>query len=179
MDEGRAVGPGEAGELELKNPAVMLGYYGMPEETRKVLSDGWLSTGDLVRINSDDTFTFLGRKKEIIRRRGENLSPVEVEAALEAHPAIAEAAVVGVPSELSEEEVKAFLVLKEGADPAPAELRGFVAERLAPFKVPRYFEFVAELPHTPTGRIAKPALPRERTGGEHDLDPRSDAVGQS
>lgn len=172
MDEGRAVKVGEVGELELKNPAVMLGYYNMPEETARVLSDGWLKTGDLVRVNGDDTFTFIGRKKELIRRRGENLSPLEVETALEAHPAVAEAAVVGVPSELSEEEVKAFVLLADGAEVSLEELRDFVAVHLAPFKVPRYFEVVAELPHTPTGRIAKQELPRDRNDRERDLDTR-------
>jgi crotonobetaine/carnitine-CoA ligase len=169
--EGRAASVGEVGELELKNPAVMLGYYDMPEETEKVLSDGWLRTGDLVRVNSDGTYTFVGRQKELIRRRGENLSPVEVEAALEAHPEVAEAAVVGVPSELTEEEVKAFIVLVEGATVSPAEVRDFAAGHLAPFKVPRYVEIVDQLPHTPTGRIAKHELLRERTDAEADLDP--------
>ncbi|MGH2820976.1 MAG: AMP-binding protein [Actinomycetota bacterium] len=170
MTEGREAGPGEVGELELDNPAVMLGYYGMPEETQKVLSDGWLRTGDLVEVNADGTYTFVGRRKELIRRRGENLSPVEVEAALESHPGVAEAAVVGVPSELSEEEIKAFVVLEDGGAVTAAELRDLAKERLAPFKVPRYFEIVDELPHTPTGRIAKHELPRARTGAETDLE---------
>ena len=172
VENGRPVAVGEEGELELKNPAVMLGYYGMPEETEKVLSDGWLKTGDLVRVNDDETFTFIGRKKELIRRRGENLSPLEVEMALEAHPAVAEAAVIGVPSELSEDEVKAFVLLAQGAELSITDLRDFVAQRLAPFKVPRFYEVVKELPHTPTGRIAKHELPRERTDDEEDLDPQ-------
>lgn len=175
LDDGRPVGPGGIGELELKNPAVMLGYYDMPEETQRALSNGWLCTGDLVRVNEDDTYTFVGRKKELIRRRGENLSPVEVESVLERHPAVVEAAVVGVPSDLSEEEVKAFVVLSEDTLASLEELRDFVAGRLAPFKVPRYFEIVQELPHTPTGRIAKHELPRDRTDAEADLDRRSGA----
>jgi crotonobetaine/carnitine-CoA ligase len=172
MHDGREVGPGEVGELELRNPAVMVGYFGMPEESQKVLSDGWLRTGDLVRVDKDGIYSFVGRRKELIRRRGENLSPLEVEAALEAHPAVAEAAVIGVPSELSEEEIKAFVAVGEGADITMTELRDFVSERLAPFKVPRYFEIVAELPHTPTGRIAKHELSSERTEAEEDLDPQ-------
>ena len=167
--DGREAGVGEVGELELKNPAVMVGYYNMPEETEKVLSDGWLRTGDLVEVNADGTYGFVGRKKELIRRRGENLSPLEVEAALEDHPSVVEAAVIGVPSELSEEEVKGFVVLADDASVDPVELRAFAAERLAPFKVPRYLEFVDELPHTATGRIAKHELPRERSSTEHDL----------
>jgi crotonobetaine/carnitine-CoA ligase len=173
VDDGNPVDAGGTGELELSNPVLMRGYFDMPEETEKVLSDGWLKTGDLVEVNDDETFTFIGRKKELIRRRGENLSPLEVEAALEAHPAVAEAAVVGVPSELSEEEVKAFVVLTEGQTLPMDELRGFAAERLAPFKVPRYFEVVDELPHTPTGRIAKHEISRERNDAEEDLDVRA------
>jgi carnitine-CoA ligase len=179
VDEGREVDVGEIGELHLKNPAVMVGYFEMPEETNEVLVDGWLRTGDLVRVNDDGTFGFVGRKKELIRRRGENLSPVEVEVALEAHPAVAEAAVIGVPSELSEEEVKAFVVLAEGATPSLEELRGFLADRLAPFKIPRFMEVVAELPHTPTGRIAKHELSRERNDAEKDLDPQPAAPAAS
>lgn len=171
IEEGRSVEVGEVGELELQNPAVMVGYYGMPEETAAVLSDGWLRTGDLVRVNDDGTYTFVGRRKELIRRRGENLSPLEVEAALEAHPLVVEAAVIGVPSELSEEEVKAFVVPLEAAHLSLAELRDFAAQRLAPFKVPRFFEVVTELPHTPTGRIAKHELPTERNASESDFAP--------
>ncbi len=162
------------GELQLRNPAVMKGYWGMPEETSRVLlEDGWLRTGDLVSENPDGTYTFLGRQKEVIRRRGENLAPTEVEDVLAAHPDVAEAAVVGVPSDLSEEDVKAFLVLAGGADGDLAAIRGFAAERLARFKVPRYVEVLDELPHTPTGRIAKHELPRERTGGETDFEATS------
>ena len=110
-----SVGPGESGELQLRNPVVMRGYLGMPEETAAVLlRDGWLRTGDLVTVNDDGTYTFVSRVKEVIRRRGENLSPLEVEEVLESHPAVQECAVTGVPSELSEEEVKAFLVAADG-----------------------------------------------------------------
>ena len=171
IEDGEEVGVGGTGELELSNPAIMLGYYGMPEETDRVLSDGWLRTGDVVTVNDDGTFTFVGRRKELIRRRGENLSPVEVEAALEAHPDVEEAAVIGVPSELTEEEVKAFVVLKNGARVSLGELRDFAGERLAPFKVPRYLEAIDELPHTPTGRIAKHELSKVRSDHESDFEP--------
>jgi crotonobetaine/carnitine-CoA ligase len=172
MHEARSVGPGEVGELELKNPTVMRGYYRMPEETKRALSNGWLRTGDLVRVNEDGTFTFVGRKKELIRRRGENLSPEEVEIALEAHPVVVEAAVIGVPSELSEEEVKAFVVPAAGATIQLEELHEFLSNRLAPFKVPRFLEIVEQLPHTPTGRIVKHELSRERTQAERDFGPQ-------
>jgi crotonobetaine/carnitine-CoA ligase len=169
----RPAAPGEVGELELRNPAVMKGYWGMPEETARVLRpDGWLRTGDLVAPTADGTYTFVGRQKEVIRRRGENLAPGEVEEALAAHPDIVEAAVVGVPSELSEEEVKGFVVLRPAARAGTdlAALHAFLSERLARFKVPRYLEVVDELPHTPTGRVAKHRLPRERTPQEWDAE---------
>jgi crotonobetaine/carnitine-CoA ligase len=156
------------GELQLRNPVVMKGYWGMPEESARVLlEDGWLRTGDLVEANADGTYTYVGREKEVIRRRGENLAPAEVEEALVSHPGVLEAAVVGVPSELTEEEVKAFVVVEAGAD--LAAIREHAAERLAAFKVPRYVEAVEQLPYTPTGRVAKHELPRERTETEVDF----------
>ena len=145
----------------------------MPDETAEVLDpDGWLRTGDLVHRNADGTYTFVGRRKEVIRRRGENVAPAEIEEALMTHADVTEAAVIGVPSDLTEEEIKGFVAV---ADPASADLvaiREAAAALLTPFKVPRYLEAVAELPHTPTGRIAKHELPRDRTGTEVDFDPR-------
>jgi crotonobetaine/carnitine-CoA ligase len=172
VHDGRVVGPGEDGELELRNPAIMRGYYEMPEETAAVIVDGWLRTGDLVRVNDDETYTFVGRKKEVIRRRGENLSPAEVEATLDGHPDVAESAVIGVPSELSEEDVKAFVVAAPGATPDLTALHAFAKEQLAAYKVPRYFELVGELPHTATDRLAKHRLSRERTPAEMDFEAR-------
>jgi crotonobetaine/carnitine-CoA ligase len=157
------------GQLQLRNPAVMKGYWGMPEETSEVLTDdGWLRTGDLVEANRDGTYTFLGREKEVIRRRGENVAPTEIEEALETHPDVLEAAVIGVPSELTEEEIKAFVVTRDAAD--LAAIRRHAADRLTRFKVPRYLEAVEELPHTPTGRIAKHRLPPDRNDSEVDFE---------
>ena len=163
VEDGVEVAIGEIGELQLRNPATMLGYYGMPEETAAVLVDGWLHTGDLVRRNADETFTYVSRRKEVIRRRGENLAPGEVEDALVTHPDILEAAVVAVPSELGEDDVKAFVITRAGVTPDPEALRAHLATRLTRFKIPRFVEVVADLPRTPTGRVAKPKLPRERT----------------
>ena len=147
-------------------------YY-MPRETAEVLGpDGWLRTGDLVHKSPDGTYTFVGRRKEVIRRRGENVAPAAIEEALCTHADVTEAAVIGVPSDLTEEEIKGFVAV---ADPAAADLaaiREAAAALLTPFKVPRYLEAVAELPHTPTGRIAKHELPRDRTDAEVDFDPR-------
>jgi len=111
----------------------------------------------------------------VIRRRGENVAPVEIEEALADHPDVFEVAVVGVPSELSEEEIKAFLVTAPNAD--LTAIRSHAAALLAPFKVPRYMEAIAELPHTPTGRVAKHELPSERSAAEIDFDsPRASAA---
>ena len=168
----RDVDAGGIGELELRNPAIMRGYYEMPDETAAVLVDGWLRTGDLVTPNEDGTFTFIGRKKEVIRRRGENLSPTEVEAVLEQHDDVAEAAVIGVASDLSEEDVKAFVVPRDNRSIDIATLDAFARSQLARFKVPRYYEVVSELPHTATDRLAKHQLPTERTPDEIDTEKR-------
>ena len=169
-DDGRDLGPGETGELLLRNPVVTPGYWGMPAETAAAITDGWLHTGDLVTVDDGGTYTFVARKKEVLRRRGENLSPVEVEEALAEHPSVLESAVVGVPSELSEEEVKAFIVAAPGTTPDFAELRAHVAARLAAFKVPRYWQLIAELPRTPTARVAKHRLPAGHQAGEYDSE---------
>ena len=166
----RDLGPGETGELLLRNPAVTPGYWEMPEETARVIVDGWLHTGDLVTVGDDGTYTFVARKKEVLRRRGENLSPLEVEEVLLDHPAVLECAVVGVPSELSEEEVKAFVVLAPGARPDFPELRAWAASRLAAYKVPRFWQVLDDLPRTPTARVAKHRLPRGHPPDEYDAE---------
>jgi crotonobetaine/carnitine-CoA ligase len=167
---GRDLGPGETGELLLRNPVITPGYWGMPEETAKVITGGWLHTGDLVTVGADGTYTFVSRLKEVLRRRGENLSPLEVEEAVAAHPSVQDCAVVGVPSELSEEEVKAFVVAVDGTALDFAALREFAAGRLAAFKVPRYWQQVGELPRTPTSRVAKHRLPAGHPPGEYDAE---------
>jgi crotonobetaine/carnitine-CoA ligase len=124
-----------------------------------------------VTDNGNGTYTFVGRVKEVVRRRGENLSPAEVEVVLERHPDVAEAAVIGVPSALTEEEVKAFVVAAPGREIDVASLHAFAGEHLTRFKVPRYYEVVGDLPHTPTGRLAKHRLDSGRTPDEVDVEP--------
>jgi crotonobetaine/carnitine-CoA ligase len=159
----------DSGELLLRNPAVTPGYWGMPEETSAAIdADGWLRTGDVVSRDAAGVFTFVSRKKDVLRRRGENLSPLEVEEAVAGHPSVVECAVVGVPSDLSEDEIKAFVVTTGPAD--FAALRTWAAERLAPFKVPRYWQQVAALPHTPTERVAKHQLPAGHPAEEFDAE---------
>jgi crotonobetaine/carnitine-CoA ligase len=178
VNEAKVIGPdgevlpaGETGELMLRNPVITLGYWGMPAETAGAISsDGWLHTGDLVTHNYDGTYTFVARKKEVLRRRGENLSPAEVEEALLSHPSVLEAAVVGVPSELSEEEVKAFVVPAPGASLDFAALRAHAANLLASYKVPRFWQAIDALPHTPTTRVAKHLLPQGHPPGEWDAE---------
>lgn len=169
-DAGADVAVGASGELLLSNPATMVGYFDQPDETDEALRDGWLHTGDVVRTDAGGWCYFVARAKELIRRRGENVAPAEVEAALGAHDGVAECAVVGVPSELTEEEVKAFVRLADGAVVEPADLVAWCAQRLTAAKVPRYLELVEALPYTPTGRVAKPLLPRERTAAEYDRE---------
>ncbi|HLQ54015.1 MAG TPA: AMP-binding protein [Streptosporangiaceae bacterium] len=171
VDEaGADLGPGETGELLLRNPVITPGYWAMREETARVITGGWLHTGDLVTVGGDGTYTFVSRVKEVLRRRGENLSPLEVEEVLAAHPAVLECAVTGVPSDLSEEDVKAFVVAADGAALDFAALREYTAGRLAAFKVPRYWQQVDQLPRTPTARVAKHRLPAGHPPGEYDAE---------
>jgi carnitine-CoA ligase len=170
-DAGRDVRPGETGELLLRNPAVTPGYWQMAEETAAAIeADGWLHTGDLVTGDADGVYTFVARAKEVLRRRGENLSPLEVEDAIQSHPSVVECAVVGVASELSEEEIKAFVVTSGPAD--FAALREWTAQRLTAFKVPRYWQQLDALPRTPTQRVAKHLLPTGHPADERDMDRR-------
>ena len=167
-DEGRDVGTLGTGQLLLRNPAVTPGYWQMPEETAATVVDGWLHTGDLVTVNTDGTCTFVARRKEVLRRRGQNLSPAEVEDAVLTHPDVLEVAVVAVPSELTEDEVKAFVVARPGRVLDPGELRAWTAQRLSAFKVPRYWQVVDALPRTATARVAKHRLPAGHPPGEYD-----------
>ncbi|MEP6526947.1 MAG: AMP-binding protein [Nocardioidaceae bacterium] len=169
-DNGRDLEAGQTGELLLRNPAVTPGYWDMPEETSATIVDGWLHTGDLVTVNQDGTYTFVSRKKEVLRRRGQNLSPAEVEDAILAHPDVLEVAVVAVPSELTEDEVKAFVVPEPGRSVDFAELRAWTAERISAFKVPRFWQALDALPRTPTARVAKHRLPAGHPSEEYDAE---------
>jgi len=143
------------GEVWLRNPATFSGYFQDDATTRDtVADDGWLKTGDLATLGSDGSYTFTGRKKLVIRRRGEMIAPGEVEAALEAHPAVLEAGVVGVPSPLGEDDVMAYVALRPGMRATEAELAAHCAARLAAFKVPSRWRFLDALPRTTTQRIA-------------------------
>jgi carnitine-CoA ligase len=166
--------PGATGEIMIRarEPGiVMTEYYGMPEATAAVFRDGWLHTGDLGRLDEDGYLTFVGRAKDSIRRRGENISAYEVEQVVESHPGVLEAAAIGVPSELSEEDVKVCVVRRPGATLTAAELIAHCAANSAAFMVPRYVEFWPELPKTPTEKVAKFRLRQAHEAGRRGSRP--------
>jgi len=154
----KELAPGEVGELVVKGPQVMRGYWNRPEETAAVLRDGWLYTGDLAVMDEDGFFAVVDRKKDLIVASGFNVYPREVEDAIYEHPQVREAAVVGVPDPYRGETVKAFVVLKENAALTADELIAFLRERLAAFKVPRQVEFRPDLPRTTVGKALRRAL---------------------
>ena len=161
-ENGVHVGPNTVGEITIKNPAVMPGYWRNDEQNRETLRDGWLYTGDLGWLDDDGFLYFVDRKKDIIRRRGENISSQEVENVIKANPNVLDCAVVAVPSELGEDEVKAYVTPRPGAAVNPEEVVYWCAENLAYFKVPRYWEVRDELPRTPSLRVRKDVLRQER-----------------
>ena len=158
---GESAPHGTVGELQFRNAAVTPGYWNAPEITERTLHDGWLRTGDAGYVDGDGDVVLVGRYKEMIRRRGENIAPREVEDALALHPGVAQAAVVGVPSSLSEEDVVACVVRAPGATVDEAELRAWCATRLAPYKIPARVVFLDAFPLTPTMRVAKERLKAE------------------
>lgn len=160
-EDDRELPPGRQGELVQRNPAVMIGYYKNEAETARVLRNGWMHSGDLGYRDEEGLFYFSGREKHVIRRAGENVSGEEVEDRINAHPAVEEAAVIAVPDEIRGEEVKAYVVVREGHDLASEEVAEWCAKQLADFKVPRYVEFRESLPRTGPEKVDRPALRRE------------------
>jgi len=162
--EGFEVPVGEPGELLIRpqEPSLLMqGYYGMPEATLEAFQDLWFHTGDVLRQDADGWFYFVGRRKDMVRRRGENIACAEVEMGIETHPDVLECAVYGVPSDLSEEEVMACVVPRPGAALTPAALAVHCAGQMARFMVPRYLRFATALPRTPTDKIEKFRLQAE------------------
>jgi long-chain acyl-CoA synthetase len=154
-DSGAEVPDGEVGEIVIKGPNVMKGYWARPEATAETIVDGWLHTGDLGRRDEDGYFFIVDRKKELIIRGGYNVYPREVEEVLYEHPDVREAAVIGIPHDEYGEEVAAAVSLIAGAQVAPEALREFVRERVAAYKYPRSVWIMDELPKGPTGKILK------------------------
>jgi long-chain acyl-CoA synthetase len=152
---------GEPGELSLKGPQVMRGYWQMPEETAKTLRDGWLYTGDIARMDDDGYLYIVDRKKEVINASGFKVYPREVEEVLYEHPDVVEGVVVGVPDEYRGETVKVFVVKKEGSSLTEEDLIAHCKENLAPYKVPKLVEFREELPKSAVGKLLKRVLADE------------------
>ncbi|MBI2162172.1 MAG: AMP-binding protein [Candidatus Rokubacteria bacterium] len=162
-DSGRPLPNGEVGELWIKSPAAMQGYVNSPEESREVLTeDGWFRTGDLALVSDDGLVEIVGRKRERILRGGYSVFPAEVEALLLTHPAVAEAAVVGLPHPELGEEVAAFVALRPSAGATADELIAYCRERLAGFKYPRQVTVLPALPRSAAGKILKSSLRRPR-----------------
>ena len=157
-DDDRELPRGDVGEICVRGPGVMLGYYRMPEETAKVVRNGWLHTGDVGRLDADGYLYIVERKKDLIIRGGFNVYPRDVEEVLYAHPGIAEAAVVGERDPLMGEEVVAFVVLKPGAEAGADAIIAFCRERLAKYKCPRRVRFLDSLPKSPVGKILRKEL---------------------
>jgi len=157
-DAGRDLPPGEVGELVVRTPMMFKEYLDDPAQTAAAFRDGWFLTGDLVRRDADGYFYFVARKKDIIRRRGENIAGAELDRVVGDHPRVLEAAAVGVPSELGEEEILVVVVPRPGERLAPRDIVDWCSARLAPMKVPRYVLIADSLPHTPSHRVAKHIL---------------------
>lgn len=152
---------GESGELQVKGPQVMRGYWKQDAETAATLKDGWLCTGDVAVMDEEGFFYIQDRKKDMIKSGGMNVYPREVDECLCQHPKVKEACVIGIPQELRGEKIKAFVVLKEGEQATPAEILDHCRQRLAKFKVPKQVEFRKELPKTLVGKVLRRVLLEE------------------
>ena len=171
-DEGRECRPGETGEIAMRTVApgmMMTGYYKMPEATAQQFRDGWFQTGDRGYVDADGYLFFVDRKKEAIRRRGENISAYEVELILSRHPKVLEVAAIPVSSELTEDDVMVYVVPKPGEKPTEKEVVEFCNEHMAYFMVPRFVAFVDALPKTPSEKIEKYKLQRDAEARRAEL----------
>ena len=159
MDEaGRLMGPGAIGEVVIRGPNVTRGYENNPKANAEAFVNGWFRTGDQGVMDSEGYLTLTGRLKEIINRGGEKISPREVDEALMDHPAVLQVVAFAVPHDMLGEDVAAAVVLREGESATEHELRAFLSERLAAFKVPRKIHFVAEIPKGSTGKLQRIGL---------------------
>jgi long-chain acyl-CoA synthetase len=157
-EKGQELPRGQQGEIVIKGPTLMKGYWNLPEETAKAIKGGWLHTGDLGYVDEDGYFYITGRKKDIIIRGGENVSPVEVEEVLLRHPSVAEAGVIGIPDPIYGEEIKAFVVMKPGKHVSEEELITFCKDYLPTFKSPKKVQFMGSLPKNILGKILRVEL---------------------
>jgi long-chain acyl-CoA synthetase len=153
--EGKDVPPGEVGEIVIRGHNVMKGYRDRPDATAQAIKDGWFHSGDMARVDEDGFFFIVDRKKDLIIRGGFNVYPREIEEVLYEHPAVLEAAVIGLPHPTHGEEVGAAVVLRSGSQATADELREYVKERVAAYKYPRRVWLAESLPKGPTGKILK------------------------
>lgn len=160
-DKSNCLGPQQIGELLVKGPNVMRGYYKQTEASSEALKDGWLYTGDMAKFDPDGYVYIVGRKKEMVNVRGLNVYPREIEEVLYQHPQVKEAAVIGIPDPHKGEVPKGFVVLKDGQQVTEHELILYLRERLASFKIPKYIELRQSLPKNTTGKILKRVLKDE------------------
>lgn len=164
-EEGNVLGVGDVGELQIKGPNVMKGYWNMEEATAKAIDpDGWFSSGDMATVDEDGYYSIVDRKKEMILRGGYNVYPREVEEVLYEHPAVAEVAVMGIPHDELGEEIVAVIAFKEGQSATDDELRDHAKEGVAAYKYPRHILIVDELPKGPTGKILKREIDLSQVG---------------
>jgi long-chain acyl-CoA synthetase len=163
IDDGHDLGPGELGEIVLKSPSVMIGYYNNPEETRKTLMDGWLYTGDIGYLDQDGYFYITDRKKDLIIVSGFNVFPREIDELIYQHPKVKEGITVGIPDPKKGERIKVYVVLREGEVATQEEFIAYFKERLTPYKVPSVVEFRTELPKSMIGKILRRALREEES----------------
>jgi long-chain acyl-CoA synthetase len=157
----RELPPGEIGELVVRGPQVMKGYWNMPDETEKVLRNGWLYTGDMAKMDEEGYFQIVDRKKDMIIASGYNIYPRDVEEVLYKHPKVIEVVVAGIPNSYRGETVKAYCVLKEGESATEKEIIDFCRGKMAKYKVPTAVEFRKELPKTMVGKILRRMLVEE------------------
>jgi long-chain acyl-CoA synthetase len=154
-DDDNDLPPGQVGEIVIRGHNVMKGYWNRPDATARVMRSGWLHTGDMARVDEDGYFFIVDRKKDMIIRGGYNVYPREIEEVLYEHPAVLEAAVIGVPDPAMGEDVGAAVVLRSDTEASADEIRSFVKERVAAYKYPRHIWFEEELPKGPTGKVLK------------------------
>ena len=157
-DPSKTLGIGETGEIAIKGPQIMVGYYKKPAETENALKDGWFFTGDIGKFDEDGYLSIVDRKKDMIIAGGYNIYPVELDDILMGHPKILEACTVGIPHEYRGETVKAFIVTKEGETLTEEEITAYCKEKLAAYKVPKIFEFIEELPKSAVGKVLRRKL---------------------
>ena len=146
---------GDPGDLYIHGPSAAMMYWGNRQKTRETFQGGWTKSGDKYIRNADGSYTYAGRSDDMLKVSGVYVSPFEVEATLVQHPAVLEAAVIGVQDAEGLTKTKAFVVLKSGGEVTDAELKAFVKDKLAPYKYPRQIEFLGELPKTATGKIQR------------------------